>query len=148
VENRAPMRPGASVIPSAVALAILTVGDGYALQLRDDVPTIASPGRWALFGGSLHEGEPPELGIRREIREELSLDAIGWRQLWTVRYYDSFWDAVVPHVIFANDVTTVWSSHVLREGQTAEVFRIDGLPKPMDTIVCALLERYHEQIRR
>jgi len=137
-----------NTIPSAVALAILTVGDGYALQLRDDVPTIASPGRWALFGGSLHDGEPPALGIRREILEELGLQTIGWRQLWTVRYYDSFWDTVVPHVIFANDVTTVWSRHVLHEGQAAEVFRIDGLPTPMDPIVSALLERYHDQIRR
>jgi len=34
-----------AMTPPTVALAILTSGNGYALQLRDDVPTIASPGR-------------------------------------------------------------------------------------------------------
>jgi 8-oxo-dGTP diphosphatase len=140
--------PKAVAIPSTVALAILTVGEGYALQLRDDLPTIASPGRWALFGGSLHEGEPPAQGIRREIIEELGLDTSDWRQLWTVRYYDAFWDAVVPLVIFATDVTMSWRRHVLREGQRAAVFRIEELPEPMDPIVSALLERYHDQVRR
>ena len=111
-------------------------------------PTIASPGRWALFGGSLREAEPPAAGIRREILEELDLDVTDWRQLWTVQYYDAFWKAVVRHVIFAADVTEAWSGHVLHEGQTADVFRIDALPEPMDPIVCALLERYHEQMRR
>jgi 8-oxo-dGTP diphosphatase len=142
------MRRRGSVIPSTVALAILTVGDGYALQLRDNIPSIASPGRWALFGGGLHRGEPPALGIRREIREELALDTTDWLQLWRVRYYDAFWDAVVLHVIFTTDATMIWSEHVLREGQKAAVFPIDRLPESMDPIVRALLERYHDQIRR
>ena len=38
-----------------IALAILTVAGGYALQLRDNIPTIASPGHWALFGGSIDD---------------------------------------------------------------------------------------------
>ena len=140
-------RPGERVPPHAVALAILTVGDGYALQLRDDLPTIASPGRWGLFGGSIHEGEPPAAAIRREIMEELGLDVVDWRKLWTVRYYVPFWDAVVRHVVLAAEVTRVWPRHVLREGQDTGVFRIDALPGPMDPVVSALLERYHDQVR-
>ena len=135
------------MIPPAVALAILTVGDGYALQLRDDVPTIASPGRWALFGGSLNTGEPARTGIRREIFEELRLDICDWRQLWTVLYHVPFYDSVVPHVVFAADVTWTWAKHVLQEGQAAQVFGIGELPQPMDPIVSALLERYHDQVR-
>jgi 8-oxo-dGTP pyrophosphatase MutT (NUDIX family) len=135
------------VIPQVVALAILSVGDGYVLQLRDDVPTIASPGRWALFGGSLEPGESPRGGIRREIFEELLLDVRGWRKLWTVQCYVPFYDAVLPHVIFAADVTSMWPDHVLQEGQAAEIFRIDALPQPMDPLVCGLLERYHDQER-
>jgi 8-oxo-dGTP pyrophosphatase MutT (NUDIX family) len=138
----------AIVAAPAVALAILTVGDGYALQLRDDVPTIASPGRWALFGGSLVTGESPAAGIRREILEELSLDVSDCRKLWTVLYYDAFWNATIRHTIFAADVTLTWPGHVLHEGQRAEVFSIDALPEPMDPLVSALLERYHDQIRR
>jgi len=130
-----------------VALAILTVGEGYALQLRDEIPTIASPGRWALFGGSLSDGETPRVGIQREILEELRLNVTDWRYLWTVLDYVRFWHTVGPHVIFAADVTTLWSSHVVQEGQAAQVFPVDGLPQPMDALVSALLERYHEQVR-
>ena len=127
----------------AVALAILSVGAGYALQLRDDIPTIASPGYWALFGGSIDAGEAPRDAIRREVFEELTLDVTGWRELWRVRYYVPFLDAMVAHRIFAADVTEVWDRHVLREGRDCGVFAIDDLPRPIEPIVTALIERYH-----
>ena len=133
--------------PAAVALAIMTVAGRYALQLRDDRPDIAAPGHWALFGGSLDGDETPRLAVRREIREELALDVTDWRELWRVRYYVPFRDAEVLHFIFAADVTDVWARHVLHEGQAAGLFHIDGLPHPMEPVVVALLERYHEQVQ-
>ena len=129
--------------PPAIVLAILTVSGGYALQLRDNFPTIASPGYWALFGGAIYGGESPVAAIRREIREELSLDVAEWRELWRVRYYVPFWDALVSHSVFAADVTALWAKHVLREGQGTGVFAIDDLPRPIESVVTALLERYH-----
>lgn len=134
-------------VPPAVVLAILTVGDRYALQHRDDDPRVASPGCWALFGGGLHDGETPRQAIRREIDEELGLDVAAWRELWRVRCFVPFWGAAVPHVIFEGDVTTLWHRHVLREGQGTGVFPITALPEPMEAIVTALLERHHEQVR-
>ncbi len=133
--------------PSAVALAILKVAGRYALQLRDNRPDIAAPGHWALFGGSLDGDETPRIAVRREIREELALDVTDWRELWRVRYYVPFRDAEVLHFIFAADVTDVWARHVLHEGQAAGLFPIDGLPRPMEPVVAALLERYHNQER-
>ena len=130
-----------------VVLAILTVAGRYALQLRDDIPTIALPGHWSLFGGSIDTGETPLAAVRREIREELSLDVPDWRELWRVTYFVPYWDAIVPHRVFAADVTDVWERHVLREGQEAAVFPIDRLPEPMPPIAHALLERYHAQKR-
>jgi 8-oxo-dGTP pyrophosphatase MutT (NUDIX family) len=137
-----------SVIPPAVALAILTVGDGYVLQHRDDDPQVASPGCWALFGGGLHDGETPLEAIRREINEELDLDVPGWRELWRVRHFVPFWGAPVLHAIFDADVSSVWHRHVLREGQGTGVFSITALPEPMEAIVIALLERHHAQFGR
>lgn len=131
-----------------IVLAVLTVGGGYALQLRDDVPTVASPGHWALFGGSVNDGETPAAAIRREIREELGLDVAGWRPLWRIRYFVPFWGTDVSHAIFAADVTHAWSDHRLGEGQATGVFPIDALPRPMEPIVAALLERYHDQTRK
>ncbi len=43
------------------------------LQHRDDKPSIRWPGAWAIFGGHVDEGEPPEAAARREIEEELAL---------------------------------------------------------------------------
>jgi 8-oxo-dGTP pyrophosphatase MutT (NUDIX family) len=130
-------------VPPEIVLAILTVSDGYVLQLRDNLPTIASPGCWGLFGGGIDEGEDPAAAIRRDIREELGLDITDWRELWAVRHYVPFCDAVVRHVIFVADVTGFWKKHVLGEGQATGVFRIDELPHPTPPIVSALLERYH-----
>jgi 8-oxo-dGTP pyrophosphatase MutT (NUDIX family) len=58
-----------------VALAILQRGDRLLLQLRDDIPSIIHPGVWGLFGGHLEPGESPEVGLRRELWEELSYRA-------------------------------------------------------------------------
>ena len=127
---------------------MLTVGGRYALQHRDDLPTVAAPGRWALFGGSVDDGEPPEIAIRREVREELGLDVADWRLLWRVRYYVPFWDAEVHHFIFAADVTEIWPRHVLDEGQGTDVFAIDALPTPMEPVVIAMLERFHDEAHR
>lgn len=131
-----------------IVLAVLTVGSRYALQHRDDLPTVAAPGCWALFGGSVDEGEVPEAAIRREVREELALDVVDWRLLWRVRYYVAFWDAEVHHFIFAADITEMWPQHVLHEGQATDVFAIDALPTPMDPAVIAMLERHHDEAHR
>ena len=146
-ESRGRPRATARGSPPSIALAVLTVSGGYALQLRDNVPTIASPGYWALFGGAIDGGESPPAAIRREIREELSLDVAEWRELWRVRYYVPFWDALVAHWVFAADLTVLWPTHVLREGHATGVFAIDDLPQPIEPIVTALLERYHGTAR-
>ncbi|MEI7951449.1 MAG: NUDIX hydrolase [Synechococcaceae cyanobacterium ELA182] len=56
-----------------VALAMLERQGQWLLQLRDDIPGIAAPGCWGLFGGHLDPGESPEQALRRELLEE-----IGW----------------------------------------------------------------------
>jgi 8-oxo-dGTP pyrophosphatase MutT (NUDIX family) len=55
--------------------AILTVGTrGYLLQQRDVRPGIFFPGFLSLFGGALEDGEEPQQGLQRELREELELE--------------------------------------------------------------------------
>ncbi len=75
----------AAVPPSVVAAedagirttaALLVTPDGhYLMQLRDDSPGITFPGFFCFFGGEIEPGEEPEAGLRRELREELELEA-------------------------------------------------------------------------
>ncbi|TAG94270.1 MAG: NUDIX domain-containing protein [Oscillatoriales cyanobacterium] len=55
-----------------VAIAILSRNGKFLCQLRDDVPNIRYPGRWALFGGHIEPGETPEVAVVRELAEEIS----------------------------------------------------------------------------
>jgi 8-oxo-dGTP pyrophosphatase MutT (NUDIX family) len=122
--------------------AILTVGRGYALQLRDREPSIVYPGHWGFFGGQVEPGETPGEAIHREIREELGVDLQGWQELWEVPYLSGRGRQPSKAVIFAADASSVWHRHRLREGLAAGVFCRDRLPAPMIPLAVALLERY------
>ncbi|MDZ8189474.1 MAG: NUDIX hydrolase [Nostoc sp. ChiSLP02] len=54
-----------------VAIAILYQKDKFLMQLRDNIPNIRYPGRWALFGGHIEPGETPDVAVKREILEEI-----------------------------------------------------------------------------
>jgi len=54
-----------------VAIAILYQRDQFLLQLRDNIPNIAYPGHWGLFGGHIELDELPEIAVVRELQEEI-----------------------------------------------------------------------------
>ena len=68
--SEGPLRPG----DAAVALILLD-DLRYLMQLRDQKPGIFYPGHWGLFGGGIEPGESAEDGLRRELFEELGLEA-------------------------------------------------------------------------
>jgi len=123
-------------------VAILMVGSRYALQLRDERPGIAEPGRWSLFGGVVRRGERPGRAIRRELHEELHLRIDDLTELWRVHYYSSFRRAVARAIVFTGDVTNNWEHHRLGEGQAAGLFTVDRLPPNTVPLAQALLERH------
>ena len=130
--------------PREIAHAVLLVDGAYVLQLRDDIPGVAARGMWALFGGALEDGELPEVGLRREILEELAILLPESRLLWRVDRYSDFWGGVLRYWFFVADVTEVWPCHVLREGQAARLFRYDELPlKGMPPLIQEVLTRHH-----
>ena len=63
--------------PTNAAVALITVGERphYLMQLRDQKSGIFFPGHWGLFGGAIDPGEAPEITLRRELKEELHLEA-------------------------------------------------------------------------
>jgi 8-oxo-dGTP pyrophosphatase MutT (NUDIX family) len=57
------------------AAALLVCRGRYLMQLRDDKKGILLPGHWASFGGSIDPGEDAAAAMRRELVEELELQA-------------------------------------------------------------------------
>jgi 8-oxo-dGTP diphosphatase len=67
------------------AVAIVTNPAGEVLlQLRDDIPGIAHPGRWGFPGGGLEPGEAPDTAVRREVLEETGVKVEKARRLFDV----------------------------------------------------------------
>lgn len=93
-----------------VAIAILYRDGKLLLQLRDDIPGIAYPGCWALFGGHIEPGETQEIALRRELQEEIGYDVP------SVYKFGCYTDvAVIRHVFYAQLSVDV-KDLVLKEG--------------------------------
>ena len=123
------------------AAAVLTVDDRYVLQLRDNSAAIAFPSHWGLFGGEVKQGETPLEAIRREIHEELTLDVLRWSELGVFPYH-SVSGEPSRSVVFVADISTLWTTHVLREGQAVGLFQIAELPTPIIPLALALVSRH------
>ncbi|MGB7315205.1 MAG: NUDIX domain-containing protein [Nodosilinea sp.] len=54
-----------------VTLAVLYQEGKFLMQLRDDFPHIVYPGIWGFFGGHIEPGENADIGVHRELIEEL-----------------------------------------------------------------------------
>lgn len=93
-----------------VAVAILYQDGKLLLQLRDDIPGIAYPGKWAFFGGHIELDETPEFALERELQEE-----IGYTPS-TFSKFGCYTDvAVIRHVFYAQLSVDV-KDLVLKEG--------------------------------
>jgi len=58
-----------------VSLILENQGGEVLLLLRDDKSTIVYPNHWTLVGGKVEDGETPEMAARRELVEEIGLQA-------------------------------------------------------------------------
>ena len=109
--------------PTDFVHAILTVGERYCLQLRDDKPGIAAPGRWSLPGGHVDHPETPAQAVRREVREEMDIDV---PDLVHVVSNQQQLDGRVRLVdFFAASIDELWGRHRVCEGQALELFTLE-----------------------
>jgi 8-oxo-dGTP diphosphatase len=93
-----------------IAIAILPFEGKFLVQLRDNIPTIPSPGLWGLFGGHMEPGETPEIAVEREVLEEIGCQIQDWKKFGC--YND---DRVTRHIFYA-PLTVNLDKLVLGEG--------------------------------
>ena len=123
--------------------AILLVNNHYALQLRDNKPTIPVPGKWSLFGGAVEDGEDPLCGVKREIEEELCLRPAKFLFLWDYRRLHET-GVMAKYHFFEADVTLLWEQHKLMEGQAAQYFNFKDLKGlDMPPFIQEILHRHY-----
>ena len=137
----------------STAAALLVTPDGrYLMQLRDDNHEVSFPGFLCLFGGALEPGEEVEAGLRRELREELELEA------GDISYFSQFvFDAVYAdgtlrqrYYFEAPIYPDVIDTLVLHEGAGMRLMAVDDIAEEIFRFVpydLAIL-RMHMLLRR
>lgn len=139
-----------------VAIAILIRHDQFLLQLRDNIPTILYPGCWAFFGGHLEPGETPEVGVRRELKEEINY-APAWLRLFKQWQNEN----IVRHVFYGPLVVPLeqlelnegwdlglWTVADIHHGQrfSTKANQVCPLGKPHRQLLLSFLEEYGDSI--
>jgi 8-oxo-dGTP diphosphatase len=104
-----------------VALGILEQEGRFLMQLRDDIPTILYPGVWGLFGGHLEMGEDPEIGLKRELKEEINYEAPSLRKF---RCYN---DENLSRYLYHVPLTVGLEQLVQTEGQDLALLSPDAI---------------------
>ncbi|MBC8284310.1 MAG: NUDIX domain-containing protein [Nitrospinae bacterium] len=126
--------------------AILLVKLNFALQLRDNDPTIPASGQWSLFGGGIEGTETPKDAIIREIKEELSVTTCDFEFLGCVEYYCSFKKEDIHISFFVADITPFWGTHHLTEGQDVQFFSFEKIPElKIPEIFRELIYNFHNK---
>lgn len=102
---------------SYAAGALLELPDGrIALHHRDNKPYIASPDKWAFFGGMGEDGEEPLDTVVRELHEELEITL--QRDRLTLIHHQMHQERSNHWLyIFHYPITTELANAVLNEGQ-------------------------------
>ncbi|EAZ91162.1 NUDIX hydrolase [Crocosphaera chwakensis CCY0110] len=80
------------------------------MQLRDNIPTIIYPDRWGFFGGHLEPGETPDIGVKREVKEEINFT------LENPIFFCRYDDEVALRYIFYAPLTVSINDLNLQEG--------------------------------
>jgi 8-oxo-dGTP diphosphatase len=107
--------------PILVTMAVLYQDRHFLMQLRDDKKSILYPGRWGLFGGHLESGETPQVGLIREIQEEINY------LVKNPTLFRCYSDRKTERYIFFAPLEVSLESLELNEGQDLDLVPLDNI---------------------
>ncbi len=97
---------------------ILEKENKFLLQLRDNKRGISNPDIWALFGGTVEDGEEPIEGAIREMKEELNLNL----KREDLRYITRFYFPQGRSYLYRTELKKDISELTLNEGRDMRLF--------------------------
>ena len=108
-----------------VVVILPYVGDKVLMQLRDLKPSIAFPGNWGFFGGSIEVGEKPIQSADRELYEEIGFKAEKLYEIGTAELPREL-GKFINHSFFCA-LTTSMENLILREGLDLGLFSLEDV---------------------
>jgi ADP-ribose pyrophosphatase YjhB (NUDIX family) len=97
-------------IPEVAIAIIYNDQQQFLMQLRDNKPNILYPGVWGLFGGHLEAGESPEIGLVRELAEEINYVPVD------IEFFAIYADEIAKRYVFSGRLAVDLSELTLNEG--------------------------------
>ena len=120
-----------------VCLLLRNADGKFLLQMRDNNPGIYSPLMWDFFGGGVEEGEDVVLAAKRELLEELGIDANpeDFIQIGHLEHRE------VDEYLVSFTPTVNWGQFKVYEGAGAAFFPREDFAKiPVTSVVKVLTE--------
>lgn len=99
--------------------AVIVRGDGQVLVMRD--PREVDKNIWELPGGRLNEGEVPEEGLAREIKEELGIDVVVGTVVYIAQFFQYSENRNALMIAYVATMVDEKAELVLEEGEVADV---------------------------
>jgi len=109
--------------PPLVAMAILYRENKFLMQLRDNIAGILYPDHWGLFGGHLEPGETPEIGMKRELIEEINYF------IEKPKLFNCYTDYRAERYIFHAPLTVSIDKLELNEGWDLDLVPIENIQR-------------------
>lgn len=106
-----------------VAIAIIHQKDKFLMQLRDDLPNILFPGHWGFFGGHIEPQENADIGIKRELQEEIN------HIPKNITLFESTEDERVIRHFYQAELTVPIEQLQLNEGQDMGLCNIEDIQR-------------------